>query len=47
MDDANEAHIYELLDRSLPAAAIVSIGHRPSLRAFHTQFWNVADRRLA
>jgi vitamin B12/bleomycin/antimicrobial peptide transport system ATP-binding/permease protein len=47
MDDANEAHVYELLDRSLPDTAIVSIGHRPSLRAFHTQFWNVADRRLA
>ena len=46
MDDANEAHIYELLNRRLPDAAIVSIGHRPSLRAFHTQFWHVADRRL-
>jgi putative ATP-binding cassette transporter len=47
MDDANEAHIYELLARRLPDAALVSIGHRPSLRAYHTQFWNVAERRLA
>jgi putative ATP-binding cassette transporter len=47
MDEPNEAHIYELLARSLPDTAIVSIGHRATLKAFHTQFWHVAGGKLA
>jgi len=41
LDEATEAHAYRLLDERLPRTAIVSIGHRPSLKAFHTSFWNV------
>jgi len=46
MDEPNEAHVYELLARALPDTAIVSIGHRATLKAFHTQFWHVAGGRL-
>ncbi len=42
LDEATEAHVYRLLAERLPQTAIVSIGHRPSLKAFHTSFWNVA-----
>ena len=41
LDEATEAHAYRLLDERLPRTAIVSIGHRPSLKAFHKSFWNV------
>ena len=35
LDEASERDLYTLLARRLPEAAIVSIGHRDSLRAFH------------
>ncbi len=35
LDAASERDLYTLLARRLPEAAIVSIGHRDSLRAFH------------
>jgi putative ATP-binding cassette transporter len=39
LDDAMEAKLYRLLQDRLPAAAIISIAHRPSVIAYH-------DRRL-
>lgn len=41
LDEATEAHVYALLAERLPETAIVSIGHRPGLKAFHTAFWHV------
>jgi putative ATP-binding cassette transporter len=35
LDEANEAAIYQELERRLPRATLVSIGHRPSLRQWH------------
>ena len=40
LDESSEASLYQLLRTRLPAATIVSIGHRAGLNAFH-------DRRLA
>jgi putative ATP-binding cassette transporter len=40
LDEPAEAALYQLLDRSLARATIVSIGHRATLAAFH-------NRRLA
>ncbi|MBL8833843.1 MAG: ABC transporter ATP-binding protein/permease [Rhodospirillales bacterium] len=41
LDEATEAHVYALLAERLPQTAIVSIGHRPALKAFHSAFWHV------
>jgi putative ATP-binding cassette transporter len=41
LDEATEAHVYALLSERLPETAVVSIGHRPGLKAFHTAFWHV------
>ena len=35
LDEAAEAMLYRLLQERLPAATIISIGHRSTLRAFH------------
>jgi putative ATP-binding cassette transporter len=35
LDEASEAAVYTLLHERLPNAAIVSIGHRSTLAAFH------------
>ncbi|MFM8990656.1 MAG: ATP-binding cassette domain-containing protein, partial [Alphaproteobacteria bacterium] len=35
IDEASEARLYALLRQRLPGTAIVSIGHRASLRGFH------------
>jgi len=35
LDEPSEARLYELLDDRLPDAAIVSVGHRSTLLAFH------------
>ena len=35
LDEASEAKLYRLLQERLPGAAIVSIGHRSTLTAFH------------
>jgi putative ATP-binding cassette transporter len=35
LDEPSEAALYTLLERRLPSATIVSIGHRSTLRAFH------------
>ena len=40
LDEPAEAALYQLLQRRLPRATIVSIGHRSTLAAFH-------QRRLA
>jgi len=35
LDEATEAHLYELLRARLPDATLVSIAHRPAVAAFH------------
>jgi ABC-type uncharacterized transport system fused permease/ATPase subunit len=35
LDEAAEAALYQLLNERLPDTAIISIGHRSTLRAFH------------
>jgi vitamin B12/bleomycin/antimicrobial peptide transport system ATP-binding/permease protein len=35
LDEASEEALYRLLEKRLPAATIVSIGHRSTLEAFH------------
>jgi putative ATP-binding cassette transporter len=37
LDEALENRLYQLLPGRLPATTVVSIGHRPSLRAFHAR----------
>jgi putative ATP-binding cassette transporter len=37
LDEPSEAALYGLLQRQLPSATIVSIGHRATLQAFHTR----------
>ena len=37
LDEAGEAELYHTLIEKLPSTAIVSIGHRPTLDAFHTR----------
>jgi putative ATP-binding cassette transporter len=39
LDEASETRMHRLIEERLPRTTIVSIGHRPSLAAFH-------DRRL-
>jgi putative ATP-binding cassette transporter len=36
LDEPSEARLYRLLEEKLPATTIVSIGHRSTLEAFHT-----------
>jgi putative ATP-binding cassette transporter len=45
LDETSERRIYDLLRRHLPQATIVSVGHRSSLRAFHTQSIDMMPRR--
>jgi len=35
LDEATEAHLYELLGERLPDATLISIAHRPAVAAFH------------
>jgi vitamin B12/bleomycin/antimicrobial peptide transport system ATP-binding/permease protein len=44
LDEPSERGIYDLLRRHLPKATIVSVGHRSSLRAFHTQSIDMMPR---
>lgn len=37
LDDAGQANVMRLLAEELPDTAVVSIGHRPGLEAFHTR----------
>ncbi|HEU0289162.1 MAG TPA: ABC transporter ATP-binding protein/permease [Burkholderiales bacterium] len=41
LDEASEARLYRLLREKLPGAAVVSIGHRPSLAGFHERRWRI------
>jgi len=43
LDLANEEHLYHLLKSKLPNCSLVSIGHRPSLAAFHEQVIDMAN----
>ncbi|OAM29344.1 ABC transporter ATP-binding protein [Eikenella longinqua] len=43
LDEDTEAALYRLLRRELPESIIVSIGHRSSLHAFHSQIICVGD----
>jgi putative ATP-binding cassette transporter len=38
LDEASEARLYHLIMEKLPKTAILSIGHRASLKAFHSRF---------
>ena len=42
LDEESEAALYRLLRERLPETAIVSIGHRESLRQFHSRFMQLA-----
>jgi vitamin B12/bleomycin/antimicrobial peptide transport system ATP-binding/permease protein len=42
VDEATEARLYTLLQERLPRAAMISIGHRSSLRAFHSRELHLA-----
>lgn len=41
MDERAESHLYQLLKQWLPQATLISIGHRESLRGFHSQEINL------
>jgi putative ATP-binding cassette transporter len=42
LDEESEAALYRLLRERLPETAIISIGHRESLRQFHARFMQLA-----
>jgi putative ATP-binding cassette transporter len=46
LDEATEATLYRLLIERLPLAAIISIGHRSSLREFHQRRLEIGDGSL-
>jgi putative ATP-binding cassette transporter len=37
VDEAAEARLYRLIEQKLPQTTVVSIGHRSTLRAFHSR----------
>jgi putative ATP-binding cassette transporter len=37
LDEAMEAHLYHVLSERLPQSAIISVGHRSTLDAWHNQ----------
>jgi len=41
LDEDAERHAYELLEKRLPKAAIVSIAHRPSVARYHQRRWTL------
>ncbi|TAK73294.1 MAG: ABC transporter ATP-binding protein/permease [Gammaproteobacteria bacterium] len=43
LDLANEEHLYRLLKSKLPHCSIISVGHRPSLDAYHGHVINMMD----
>ena len=43
LDEATEARMYRLLRQRLPRAALVSVGHRGTLAAFHTRRLDLGD----
>ena len=47
LDPAMEAHLYGLLRKRLPGAAIVSIAHRPEVTGFHDRHFTIDPQRLA
>lgn len=42
LDVANETHLYKMLKSKLPDCSIVSIGHRPTIDAFHDHIINIS-----
>lgn len=46
LDEAAEEGLYRLLMEHCPHLTVVSIGHRQSLRAFHTRVMHLADQTL-
>ncbi|VVC74891.1 Vitamin B12 transport ATP-binding protein BacA [Aquicella siphonis] len=45
LDLANEAHLYKILRERLPDCSVVSVGHHPSVDAFHDQVVNMSKYR--
>lgn len=43
MDVKNEEHLYKLLQSKLPDCSIVSVGHRPTIDAYHDHIINMTD----
>ncbi len=43
LDEASEGRLYQLLERRLPRTAIVSVGHRSALAAFHGTRLDLGD----
>ena len=41
LDEASEAALYRRLKERLPDTAVVSIGHRSALAAFHERRWRI------
>jgi len=41
LDEPSEAALYQLIEARLPKAAVVSIGHRSTLFAFHRRHMKV------
>ncbi|MDX1900728.1 MAG: ABC transporter ATP-binding protein/permease [Gammaproteobacteria bacterium] len=43
LDLSHEKHLYDLLHERLPNCSLVSVGHRPSLEAYHDRVINLAE----
>jgi putative ATP-binding cassette transporter len=41
LDNATEAHLYQLLIERLPDCTLVSVAHRTTLEAFHDNYLNL------
>lgn len=47
LDIDSEKYLYGLLTSTLPNCTIISVGHRPTLEAFHSQQLNLAQHSVA
>ncbi len=41
LDEAMEKRVYEILAARLPAAAVMSMTHRPAVAQYHTRRWTM------
>ena len=44
LDEAMEKRVYEILAARLPAAALMSMTHRPSVAQYHTRRWTMVSK---
>jgi len=46
LDETNEVRLYSMLGKVLPEAVVISVGHRSTLREFHTDILDLDEEEL-